>query len=151
MLRNERLEEIKQRLDRATPGPWEVGITAYGPSVEVDDEQLFIESYGITYPHNPADADLIANAPTDLAALLTELRATTGDLAVAVEVAKERGEATADLRAGIAALRGEWRKEAAQLRLDADTGAYGTATHAVAIVADIRADALDALLRERAR
>ncbi|MBN9607824.1 MAG: hypothetical protein BGO26_10160 [Actinobacteria bacterium 69-20] len=68
------LDAIKARLAAATPGPWDyVGqgwITHPGTTfaaVGTPDQGMI--------PCTDADADLIAHAPTDLAALLAEVRA----------------------------------------------------------------------------
>lgn len=66
MLPNERLEEIQQRLDRATPGPWEAdAMEGYivAPSGDVATVTRWSD----------ADADLIAHAPEDLAVLVAEV------------------------------------------------------------------------------
>lgn len=73
-----RTDEIRARLDAATRGPWEVDINEpfsqdivgiVGPSGYV----LLLEDQEETEcPVTEADADLIANAPSDLAYLLSE-------------------------------------------------------------------------------
>lgn len=52
-------------------GPWLVCRTQYGPSIEdaKDGGQVFIESYGITYPADPADATKIVRAVNALPAI----------------------------------------------------------------------------------
>lgn len=79
---NPKIEEIKKRLESATPGPWEACLQ--------DSESSFEKWYdiwaGSSVAHvsegaRPddclrtfkADAMLIANAPTDIACLLSEL------------------------------------------------------------------------------
>ena len=67
-----RIEEIQSRLAKAEPGPWFLdsdGVSIYYVFHNGDtlDRDRLAESSG-------ADAEFIANAPTDLAYLLTELR-----------------------------------------------------------------------------
>lgn len=71
------LDAIRARLDRATPGPWTVaetegwiGIHPVCPPHGTDDAA---EISGGLDDLTPADADLIAHAPTDLAALVAEI------------------------------------------------------------------------------
>lgn len=63
------LTAIRKRLEAATPGPWRTGMGGYyieGPTRTVGKT--------FTHPDNAqVDADLIANAPTDLAALLEHI------------------------------------------------------------------------------
>lgn len=69
---------IRAALEAATPGPWETypayGHLGVGQFVDEpgNGPMLFIETGGVTYAHNDADAHLIANAPTWLAELLAE-------------------------------------------------------------------------------
>lgn len=67
----ERLQEIRARLDAATPGPWKRDRHEI-LTVDVDDETgwetCIADAYG-----DPADADLIAHAPDDLRWLLDEV------------------------------------------------------------------------------
>lgn len=73
------LDAIKARAEAATEGPWRHVETAYGESVEVPDgeegAQLFIESHGITYAWNGANAEFIAHAREDVPALVAALEA----------------------------------------------------------------------------
>lgn len=68
----DRLDEIEQRLANATPGPWEMGAVEPMPDG-------WPGAYAAVEPNiagglDPLDADLIAHAPTDLAALVTVVR-----------------------------------------------------------------------------
>lgn len=71
-------DEIRAALEAATPGPWETypayGHLGVGQFVDEpgNGPMLFIETGGVTYAHNDADAHLIANAPAWLAELLAE-------------------------------------------------------------------------------
>ena len=76
------LDPIRARLAAATPGPWE-----YRPFTEIDPDGAFDLAHVVADdPDDPAgdqvsvcasimrpDADLIANAPTDMAALVAEV------------------------------------------------------------------------------
>lgn len=61
-----RLDEIEARANAATDGPWENVRTSYGPTVEHDDEMVFVQSYGVTWTPNADDAEFIAHARTDV-------------------------------------------------------------------------------------
>lgn len=149
------LDAIKARLAAATPGPWRHLGQGYivHPGTEYDG--CGVPDRSTRIPLRDADADLIAHAPDDLAALLAELRATTADLAIAVEVARERGEEVTDLRGGIEALRDEWRTQGQSNYVASNIGPDGSASRIInaanAVTDAEHADALDALLRERAR
>ena len=56
------LDELEKLAEAATPGTWDAVLHAHGTGVENDDEQLFIEQYGLTYAANPSDALFIAAA-----------------------------------------------------------------------------------------
>lgn len=71
------LTPIKARLNAATPGPWAViddlAVTA-APDVGGDDACLSIVFPAIVeFTPSAADADFIAHAPTDIAALVAEV------------------------------------------------------------------------------
>lgn len=152
------LDAIEARIAAATPGPWTAtyedadrwtSITGEGYSIDGDLWVVCPEVATCEGELGP-DADLIAHAPEDLAALVAEVRATTADLAVAVEVARERGEEIERLRA-------ERRRSLAETHAllgrlsrteavaDAAMGFYGEPG------SEALDAALDALLRERAR
>ena len=65
-----RIDEIRERLDKARPGPWHLhsqeGGNIHDITGRVDDEHGVI----IYAECESSDADLIANAPADLAWLL---------------------------------------------------------------------------------
>ena len=64
-----RIEEIRQRLDKATPGPWFAGRFSIGAGEDRGDpDAIPVERVALR-----EDADLIANAPADLAYLLDTL------------------------------------------------------------------------------
>lgn len=67
-----RIDEIRERLDKATPGPWEVDTDGSGGSgIFFDDEHM----KPVCLYAKSGDADLIANAPADLAWCLAKLDA----------------------------------------------------------------------------
>ena len=76
------LEPIQARLDAATPGPWEMRqcspCTERG-RLEVNiwdkDGNFLIANWCDDDPYEPADAEFIANAPTDTARLLAAVQA----------------------------------------------------------------------------
>lgn len=72
-----REQEIEERLEAATPGPWDVlpGFTDVGYADMEITRHCDLDNIAIGYPHderNKADADLIVNAQSDLRYLLTE-------------------------------------------------------------------------------
>lgn len=81
----ERLAEIRARLEAATPGPWKARRTRTDLAFHVPAMVVWERSEGTTrvltfvavceaaLAPNDANADLIANAPTDLADLLAEV------------------------------------------------------------------------------
>ena len=84
------LEPIKERLDEATPGPWEfhvlpqpVGITAatihseHGPRETCWTVDLPPEIGGMG---TEKDAEFIANAPEDIASLISEVERLRGQI-----------------------------------------------------------------------
>lgn len=176
------LDAIEARLDAATPGPWGVLLAERidGTSVWRIGSNATGEDVAAVRSGQPADADLIAHAPTDLAALVAEVKhlrkdymtrsrtagewlaengwlrtenaRLTGDLAVAIEVARERGDEVARLCARIEALRDKWQKqEAAGMaigRQHPDGGVGRLLYAAMAGLCNAHAIALDALLRE---
>lgn len=62
-----RVEEIRDRLAKATPGPWEKEGKDFDFVVRTETNK-YLKGYGIRCGEK--DADLIANAPQDLAYLL---------------------------------------------------------------------------------
>jgi len=84
-----RIDEIKERLSKATPGPW-----TYIPDSDSDDWQLhnseyeYIKQDDSGVPISRENGEFIANAPTDIAYLLR--------VAEAAEVMREALEYYAD-------------------------------------------------------
>lgn len=88
------LQPIKARLAAATPGPWTADLNASGmATVAVESSKpsllaslagvaqvntIMVVSSGPLYGSPAQDADLIANAPTDLAALVAEVERLRG-------------------------------------------------------------------------
>ena len=102
-----RVDEIRGRLAKATPGEWEAVPGAMGWRVLAKDERATIVcdvSGALSNPESTGDADLIANAPADLAHLLTLLAE-----AEAV-ILNERGEGEPP-SVGWAWRDGAWRKD----------------------------------------
>lgn len=77
----DRIAQIQARLDAATPGPWEDRVDDRTDEVDVfhDQEQVsFVASCGDkSQPRVLADAMFIANAPEDVAFLLSQLAEVT--------------------------------------------------------------------------
>lgn len=94
------LSEIEERLEKATPGPWTAGknyAAVIAPATtlvckgECDCNPTCNEMYGgklIGESIERADAELIMHAPTDLAALVGEVKRLQSELASAKELAK---------------------------------------------------------------
>ncbi len=90
----EQIAAIRARLDAATPGPWEAGTASCCPDMGwVDGPRSMIcpvlHPTKRTHTLDANDAELIANAPTDLRALLDEVERLTNALAMAVQVSGE--------------------------------------------------------------
>lgn len=88
------LDAIENRLNLATPGPWLVKDQdpkqIHRGTVQVQEDgrgvEVIAECYCGAYDgHGLRNAELIAHAPTDLAALIEEIRYLRGERAVAVE------------------------------------------------------------------
>lgn len=69
------LQPIKARLAAATPGPWTASpnVQPRGVAAVAEVNTVLVLSSGPLYGSPAQDADLIANAPTDLAALVAEV------------------------------------------------------------------------------
>ena len=72
------LEPIKERLAAATPGPWKAKEDSWdGYSVVIDDSgpgvSIIAEQIGQGEDEGRGDAEMIAHAPSDLAALVAEV------------------------------------------------------------------------------
>lgn len=75
----EQIEAIRNRAEAATEGPWNYGF-AYGIIVESKTTEVVAEECGvIRYP----DAEFIAEARTDIPALLAEVERLCAELAEA--------------------------------------------------------------------
>jgi len=78
------LDEMRARVDAATPGPWTTYRHAYGVGIETGDPddgiQLFIETWGLTYPEHEEDAEFIAHAREDMPRLLDALDAAEAEV-----------------------------------------------------------------------
>jgi len=80
----DQLSAIRERLDAATPGPWEAGTASCCPDMGwVDGPKGAVcpqfTATRVTHSLDANDAELIANAPTDLRALLDEVERLTAD------------------------------------------------------------------------
>lgn len=71
------LEPIKKRLFDASRGPWFVGVRGGAGAVVVEVGDLVVKAPGPAV-EDEADAALVANAPTDLAALVSEVERLRG-------------------------------------------------------------------------
>lgn len=82
-----RLNEIRQRLEKATPGPWTI---KHRQNVITSDGRGATTASGLDGDNerNEANASLIANAPADLAYLLERVTALQDDLEEALNCAK---------------------------------------------------------------
>jgi hypothetical protein len=94
----DQLSAIRARLDAATPGPWEAGTASCCPDMGwVDGPKGAVcpqfTATKVTHSLDANDAELIANAPTDLRALLDEVERLKNDLAMARQVSGELCEA----------------------------------------------------------
>lgn len=106
----ERLDEIRERLDAATPGPWRPDNDEPGYVIAPDDPSGW-DGYLIasTVDHDGGlfvqehNAELIAHAPQDLADLLAEVERLRDELAKAREVTDDMIERAAlvDLNMGL--------------------------------------------------
>lgn len=73
-MRDERVQEIRERLSKATPGPWDIYRYRHGGGrlCVDDDQQPGRERSLIADLYNEGDRELLYRAPTDLADLLAE-------------------------------------------------------------------------------
>jgi hypothetical protein len=76
----DQLSAIRERLDAATPGPWEAGTASCCPDLGwVEGPKGAVcpqfTATKVTHSLDANDAELIAHAPTDLRALLAEVEA----------------------------------------------------------------------------
>lgn len=77
------LQPIKDRLAAATPGPWTASpnVQPLGVAAVAEVNTVLVLASGPLYGSPMRDASLIANAPTDLAALVAEVERLRGILA----------------------------------------------------------------------
>ena len=95
------LSAIRARLDAATPGPWEAVTPKRYAAVRSERAGCYVYTQGKipadahpdTVARQQRDAHLIANAPTDLRALLDEVERLENDFAMARQVSGELCEA----------------------------------------------------------
>jgi len=97
---------IRARVAAATPGPWVRGIARDDDGWAVlandgDDEVCTQPPSRVIDPYSPADADLIAHAPADIAALCDEVERLRAELDDARNVALGAVEDCAGLRASL--------------------------------------------------
>jgi hypothetical protein len=95
---DDELAAIDARLQAATPGPWEVKSHRFAKYLYIDailappapdgQQVRIVETDEGCGPPSPADAELIAHAPTDLAALVAEVRRLQDERAALVKVMK---------------------------------------------------------------
>jgi hypothetical protein len=71
---DQRIAEIQGRLDMVTPAPWFIAAdSTYPQRIQANDDGLVLVAETYTDPgYPPADAELIAHAPQDIADLLAE-------------------------------------------------------------------------------
>lgn len=70
-------QAIKARLDAATPGPWKHFVWDQEHLVRDGNGRCIVDAVGLSLPN----ANFIANAPTDIGALLAEIERLEGELA----------------------------------------------------------------------
>ncbi|RPD50038.1 hypothetical protein DNI29_04370 [Hymenobacter sediminis] len=75
-MEQQRIEEIRQRLQAATPGPWFVADGLVMAKYEAGINQKITADYEAC-PVMPEDAELIAHAPSDIQYLLDQLHHAT--------------------------------------------------------------------------
>jgi hypothetical protein len=80
---SDRLQEIRARLDAATPGPWSNSVSWDCVEADVMPTTNYLEPYRTTVARArlPMNADLIAHAPADIAWLLDEISMLEMDVA----------------------------------------------------------------------
>lgn len=92
-----RLDEIRARLEAATPGPWETfGFEVNGVKSRLNKVKPARDNHSFTHISlsHDEDAEFIAHAPEDIAYLLAEIERLTDSLPAsgAAAVAKPRKE-----------------------------------------------------------
>ena len=96
---NERLAEIKARVEAATPGPWFVNMTKVwawkGALRGVDDRKMFLTEA------SPANAYFIANARTAIPELIAEVERLREHVASLEHAYKDSRERIRELESGV--------------------------------------------------
>ena len=103
------LEPIQNRLNAATPGPWAWDGHARRGLVNMSQAMPILQCAALLHPER-ANADFIANAPTDQARLLAAIQAVVGEIAdtdLETNEAQQGDLADRILAAVVAALGGE--------------------------------------------
>lgn len=137
------LSAIRARLDAATPGPWEAGTADCCPDMGwVDGPKGAVcpqfTATKVTHSLDANDAELIANAPTDLRALLDEVERLTKREDDLVKAGLDLMVANKDLTAEVVELHADplpaaaWVREVQQAAFRRGTEAMRTAAIAVA-------------------
>lgn len=115
------LQPIKDRLAAATPGPWTASpnVQPHGVAAVAEVNTVLVLSSGPLYGSPAQDADLIANAPTDLAALVAEVERLRKSLAETQFLVDSYSEALYEAEADAARLRAAIKRhrETTTLRL----------------------------------
>ena len=93
------LEPIKERLAAATPGPWKAKEDSWdGYSVVIDDSgpgvSIIAEQIGQGEDKGRGDAEFIAHAPEDIAALITEVETLRGQVEAVKKIVRSPGITT---------------------------------------------------------
>ncbi len=93
-----RLEQIKSRLEKATPGPW-----------STDDESINCGSDTLAlFSDKTSNLRFIANAPTDIKYLISQLKEASKILKEVEEIPNDRNE---DISTIAQTWRKKWNKE----------------------------------------
>lgn len=161
---DDRLNEIKARLEKATPGPWTTDIAEDGCAIDAKGDDIAVtndrDSFytGLTIDQCKANADFIAHARADLEWAVAELEKTavTRDMAQALEdgaaeierLQSELDEINKD-GAGLLEENRRMRDEIKRLRND-NYMLQDTAEEALKYVARLEARLQEALLNEGA-
>ena len=88
---SDRLNEIRARLDAATPGPWRYAPNPLGGIVDSDGRYIIAPYCGYGDERDMPDVLLIAHAPADIAWLLNEVERLRRDESVVQGVTKWQG------------------------------------------------------------
>jgi hypothetical protein len=121
----DQLSAIRARLDAATPGPWEAVTPKRYAAVRSEKAGCYVytqgkipaDTHADTVTRQQRDAHLIANAPTDLRALLDEVERLTTLLAGTEAVLENEREYQTRLKAEVGQLANEsFRRGAEAMR-----------------------------------